>query len=811
LPLHFSKIISLLKPLHHILRKDTLVEKLIVDTRIGGDLGNALFFALKTSKRDGHDFISDAYAKGIRNFIVSRGNVSGIENDCNYCVVEDPLKALQLISKAHRIEFNLRIIAITGSNGKTIVKEWLSEILNPEYSLVKSPKSYNSQIGVPLSVWQINESHQLGIFEAGISEPGEMQHLHEIIQPECGILTNIGPAHDENFKDREQKLKEKLELFRDCKYLIVREEEKDLIQKYVIGLNLGEIISWGKNADNTYIVKTQKIASGINIQIGDESYHVAFSDPASLENITHCIIAARVLNVRKNTIDVALPNIHPVPMRLEVKEAENNCIIIDDTYNHDLAGLGVALAYLSGQYSGYKKSVIISEINQSGLEVTEQIKKLITTLSSLKLDKILLVGSSLSDHTALLPNTFVVFPDTESVLRYIRKNSFSDSVVLIKGARKYRFERIVQQLEKKIHGTRLEISLSALNHNLSVFKRMLGPNTKMMVMVKAFAYGVGSREVANFLEFNKVDYLGVAYASEGVALRKLGVRIPIFVMNPSPETLPNCFEYDLEPEIYSFHSLSQFLKEFSRQKKELPVHINIDTGMNRLGFVPEEIGQLADIINDNNLKLASVFSHLASSDEDRAFSLKQISDFESAFDALIMKVNQKPLKHILNSAGIVNFPEYQFDMVRLGIGLYGVNNAGLKNNPLLPIGKLVSEISQVKKVGEDDTIGYGRKGKLGREGKIATIPIGYADGFSRIFSNRRGKVLINGKSAEVVGNVCMDMIMVDITDIEAREGDEVIIFGEGLPIEELASLAETIPYEILTNISERVKRVYFND
>lgn len=807
----FSEIISLLNPEYHSSHSETDIAKLVVDTRITGELGNALFFAIKTEKRDGHDFITDAYNKGIRNFIVSKKNAGGLNEECNVCVVNNPLRALQSIAAKHRNGLNLQVFAITGSNGKTIVKEWLSEILNSKYSLVKSPKSYNSQIGVPLSVWQANASHQLGIFEAGISEPDEMHHLQRIIRPHYGILTNIGSAHDQGFLSREQKLREKLELFRNCEHLIVRESEREQVLKYTSELNIGQLISWGEGEMNHLRVGYKKAAGGMEIRVDTEIYHVAFTDPASIENITHCIVAANLLKLNKETIDAAIRNIQPVPMRLEVKDAENNCIIIDDSYNHDFAGLSVALAYLSGQYSGYKKSVIISEINQSGLGINEQISKLISAVSALNPDRAILVGENLKAHSRAFPDGFELFSDTDEVKAYLKQKPLTDTVILIKGARKYRFERIVRQLEKKIHGTRLEISLSALNHNLNVFRKMIRPQTKMMVMVKAFAYGAGSREVANFLQFNKVDYLGVAYASEGVALRKLGVNIPIFVMNPSPETLPNCFEYNLEPEIFSFLSLQQFLDESGRQQKILPVHLNIDTGMKRLGFEIHEIDTLAGIIRSNQIKVVSVFSHLASSDDDRNFSLQQVAAFEKAYDLLCGKMRQKPLKHILNSAGIVNFPEYQFDMVRLGIGLYGVNNAGLENNPLLPIGRLVSEISQVKSIHVGDTIGYGRKGKLPGSGKIATIPIGYADGFSRIYSNGRGRVLIKGQEARVVGNVCMDMIMVDISKIEAREGDEVVIFGNGLPIEELASLADTIPYEILTNVSERVKRVYFND
>lgn len=809
--MQFSDLKHFLKPVNFKISSDQDIAQLLIDTRSSDFYKNALFFAIKTKKRDGHDYIQDAYSKGIRNFIVQDSSRVKFAKDLSYYEVHNSTEALQLISTAKREKYNFPIIAITGSNGKTIVKEWLSQILSRHYSLVKSPKSYNSQVGVPLSVWQIEDRHNLGIFEAGISTKGEMEKLKSIIRPDIGILTNIGSAHDEGFSTREEKLNEKLKLFRDCKKLILREDELETIKKAGFDLPIAELVSWGNKSDNKYQTSFSLYETKAIITIKDFDYSIHFSDKASIENISHVIVASLELGLSAEQIQEGINQLSNLAMRLEVKEAENDCVLIDDTYNHDEAGLRVAIEYLVSQYKNYGKSLIISDIRQSGMKPKEQMELINSMLEPLNLKHKILIGEVFFEHPEYFKSNFLIFKSIDDFLN--KKPDFKSEVILIKGSRQMKFERIVKSLEKQIHGTRLEINLSNVSHNLDYFRSQLKADTKLMVMVKAFAYGAGSREVANLLQFSQVDYLGVAYANEGVELRKLGVNLPIFVMNPSEESLSLCFEFNLEPEIYSFRSLEIFISESKIHKNEIPVHINIDTGMNRLGFDLSESKRLVEIIEREKIHIASIFSHLSSSDDlrEEKFTIDQIEQFNRAYSLLCEYFPSQPMKHILNSAGIINYSDHQYDMVRLGIGLYGVNNAKIKNNPLLPIGKLVSEISQIKEIEPGDSIGYGRKGKMPKGGKIATIPLGYADGFSRIFSNGRGKVNINGQLAPVVGNVCMDMIMVDISSIEAKEGDEVIIFGEKPNVTQLAEWSDTIPYEILTNISERVKRVYIND
>ncbi len=811
--MQFSRLSKILTYKKYHLINDVLITDLSIDSRSNENSKNAIFFAIRSSKRDGHDFIEDAFNKGIRNFVLEEHGYKVFLEDANYCIVDDSVKALQEIALNHKQQFNLDIIAITGSNGKTIVKEWLSEILSSKYACVKSPKSFNSQIGVPLSVWQIKNYHQIGVFEAGISTCGEMNNLYNILKPKFGILTNIGSAHDSGFSSKKEKLFEKLLLFQNSDVLIVRENELNEVLEYKDSLKITRIVSWGEKKNNDYHVKIHTQNRKAIADINGFEYFLPFSDQASVENLCHSIICATILGVDPVSIQKSISQLASIAMRLEVKDAESDCLIIDDSYNHDLAGLKVALEYLLSQYPNYKKSVILSEFSQSGLSASAQVDLFSNLLSELNLTRIILIGQDFDKLQNNFPDLFQVFESAEDFLRQKSSFEFNKEVILIKGARHYAFEKIVKAFEKQIHGTKLEINLSKLAHNLNYFKSLLNPKTKLMVMVKAFAYGSGTREITNLLQFSKVDYLGVAYASEGVELRKFGLSLPIFVMNASPESLGDCFAHNLEPEIFSLRSAKEFVKELSKQKRTISVHINIDTGMRRLGFEISELEELSEIINENNIKVASIFSHLSSSDDvnERSFTLEQIKLFEHAFDILSKNINQHPLKHILNTAGIVNYPEYQFDLVRLGIGLYGIENTVFPDNPLEPIGRLTSEVSQIRNVDADQPIGYSKKGKLLKSGRIATIPIGYADGYSRAFGNGAGKVWINGSLAPVVGNVCMDMIMVDVSEIEVNEGDAVVIFGPELPVTSMAKWANTIPYEILTNISERVKRVFTSD
>ncbi|QNL21414.1 bifunctional UDP-N-acetylmuramoyl-tripeptide:D-alanyl-D-alanine ligase/alanine racemase [Hyphobacterium sp. CCMP332] len=807
----FSELEQIVNFKESNINSDVEIKQLVTDTRSSDFYSNALFFALKTSKRDGHQYLKDAYNKGIRNFVIEDSKAVNFADDINFLTVDNCLNTLHEIAKAKRSKFIIPVIGITGSNGKTIIKEWLSQILAKKFVIVKSPKSYNSQIGVPLSVWQIEKRHNLGIFEAGISQKGEMLKLNAIIRPNIGILSNIGSAHDGGFSDRNEKLKEKLLLFKNCEKLILREDEYALVKSLKNELGIKELISWGKSEENKYPVSFNKNTLNTTVLINGFAYAIPFSDTASLENILHVIICSLEMGMEPKEIQEGISLLSNVSMRLEVKEAENDCILIDDTYNHDEGGLKVALEYLASQYKNFNKSLIISDLKQTSLSDEAQIEFIKSSLSKIKLNHKILIGDLFSNNSKSFSQDFLIYKSVGDFLKNIP--NFNKEVLLIKGARQMQFERIVKQLEKQLHGTRLEINLSNITHNLDYFRTQLKANTKMMVMVKAFAYGAGSREIANLLQFSQVDYLGVAYANEGVDLRKQGLNLPIFVMNPASESLALCFEYNLEPEIFSFKSLEVYSKEAALHDKKTPVHINIDTGMNRLGFDLTDISRLSKIINSEKIQVASIFSHLSSSDDlkEKEFTLSQIQKFNKAYDEFCKETSSRPIKHILNSAGIVNFPEHQYDMVRLGVGLYGVNNAKLASNPLLPIGRLISEISQIKTIAPNESIGYSRKGNLPNGGKIATIPMGYADGFSRIFSNGKGRVYVNGKLAPVIGNVCMDMFMIDISNVEAEEGDEVVIFGEKPTVTDLAEWSDTIPYEILTNISERVKRVYIND
>lgn len=812
--MNYSALPDIIQTTDHNINIDGEFSDLHFDTRLINEGSGVLFFCLSLDSSVSELIHKDCISKNVSGMVFSeelKSKIVPVET-ANYFFVKNPLQALQNLAKWKRSKFEIDIIGITGSNGKTIVKEWLSVLLSSTKRIVKSPKSYNSQIGVPLSVWQLSEQDELAIFEAGISEKNEMANLADIIRPNIGILTNIGSAHDEGFNNHNEKLKEKLNLFKDAEKLICREQEADMIRKDKLLNSDTEIISWGSSEKNKYQIRYRETGgAGTIIELNSKFHHVNFNDPASIENITHCLILCEEFNYDINT--ELLSGIQSIPMRLESKEGENNSILIDDSYNHDLAGLNTALEFLNSRYSNLPKSVIISDIHNSGMPEKERISKILSYLESHNIQKGILFGEAFERNRSLIPNDFEIFLDIETLLNDIQKFRFENEVVLIKGARNLHFENLVKSLEKKVHGTQLKIDINALNNNLKSFKSLLKSETKIMVMVKAFAYGAGSREIANILQFNKIDYFGVAYPDEGVELRKIGMNIPIFVMNPGKDAFGLCLDYNLEPEIYNFDILNHYLEHFYNKHPQIPLHLNIDTGMKRLGFEEDDIDKLVDLINKYDLNIKSIFSHLAASDEKehKEFTLKQVNTFEKLYDKISKSCNIKPIKHILNSAGILNYPEFQFDLVRLGIGLYGINNAASNKIKLNPIGSLITEISQIKSVNENESIGYSRKGKLRSNGKIATVPIGYADGYSRSLGNGKGKMLINGKLAPVVGNVCMDMTMLDVSDIEAKEGDTVVVFGEGLPVEKLSEWSDTIPYEILSSISGRVKRIYITD
>lgn len=789
-----------------LLAADRPVTHLITDSRKAIIQNGSVFFAIGGEHHDGHQYIKSLYEAGVRQFIIERDFSTEKYTEANFLKVDSGVQALQKIAAHHRKEFSIPVIGITGSNGKTIIKEWLYQLLSKEYTIVKNPGSYNSQIGVPLSVWQIQSHHTLGIFEAGISKPDEMENLEGIIKPTIGIFTNIGTAHDENFQSEEKKIQEKIKLFKGVEVLVCCADHTSL-NKILQRSNI-PLLTWGFS--DKAKVRISKEANSYSVSWKNKSFGIEFpfSDQASIENAFHCITAMLHLGIEVTAIQERIHALRSVPMRLELKEGINQSQVIDDTYNNDLAGLQISLDFLNHQSQKTNKTLILSDVLQSGLQDDELINRISQLVNNSGLAKFIGIGPVLAKYSNkfLVPATF--FHSTDEFLKSNLSDSFQQEVILVKGARVFQFEKIVSHLQRRVHGTVMEVDLSALVYNLNFFKSKLKADTKVMVMVKAFAYGSGSVEVANVLQYHKVDYLGVAYADEGVELRRNNITLPIMVMNPSEDGFSAMLNNNLEPEIYGFKILHELLSFLNG--KRWKIHIKIDTGMHRLGFEESDIEKLLRVLSENkNLEVASIFTHLAGSDEAEhdKFSKLQTEAFLKLADKISQIIGYKPILHALNTPGILRFPELQLGMVRLGVGLYGVDPTN-NNHNLKPVTTLKTIISQIREVKAGESIGYSRKGKAIKQMKVATIAVGYADGYNRAFSGGVGEVLLNGKRARVVGNVCMDMTMIDITGLDAKEGDEVILFGEDLPIQELATKINTIPYEILTNTSERVKRVF---
>lgn len=781
-----------------------------------------LFFALKTKRNDGHKYIADLYERGVRNFVVGTLTTEPESYpDANFLVVGSPLKALQRLASRHREQFQVPVVGITGSNGKTIVKEWLYQILSPERIITRSPRSYNSQIGVPLSVWMMNEHTELGIFEAGISEMGEMEALKPIIQPTIGVLTNIGGAHQENFTSLQDKCMEKLQLFKDCD-VIVYNGDNELISSCVSkSLFTAREIAWSTkdNERPLFIESIQKDDTGTTIKyryLGFfKEYRIPFIDDASIENSLHCLAVALYLMVSPEDIAERMLHLEPIAMRLEVKEGKNGCILINDSYNSDFASLDIALDFMARRTEDKerKRTLILSDIletGQSGKLLYRQVAELV---HSRGVNRIIGVGEEISASASRFEIEKNFFRSTSELIESGILSTLKNEVVLIKGARMFHFDQITDLLELKVHETILEINLNALTDNLNFYRNKLKPETKMVCMVKASAYGAGSFEIAKTLEDHRVDYLAVAVADEGADLRKAGIGSSIIIMNPEVTAFKTMFDYRLEPEVYSFHLLEELIKAAEREgATNCPIHIKIDTGMHRLGFDPADMPQLIERLKRQSAVIPrSVFSHLVGSDAERfdAFTRHQIETFEQAAAELQAGFSHKILRHICNTAGIQRYPGAQFDMVRLGIGLYGIDP--FTNQMLHNVTTLKTTILQIHDVPADETVGYSRKGVLNRNSRIAALPIGYADGLNRHLGNGKGYCLVNGQKAPYVGNICMDVCMIDVTDIDCKEGDKAIIFGDELPVTVLSDILDTIPYEILTSVSERVKRVYYQD
>ncbi|EAY29283.1 bifunctional UDP-N-acetylmuramoyl-tripeptide:D-alanyl-D-alanine ligase/alanine racemase [Microscilla marina] len=812
-------------------QSDQAVYHLLLDSRKLYNPSQALYFAINGEHHNGHEFVAELYARGVRNFVIEENLPAHVKlPNANILKVTSAVNALQQVAAAHRNQYQIPVIGVTGSNGKTMVKEWLAKLLAEDFKVVKSPKSYNSQTGVPLSVWQMNKRHTMGIFEAGISAKNEMTALQKVIQPSIGIFTNLGTAHDEGFDNRTQKFAEKWKLFEHCKAVVCCAEHLQTYHDIVTKTSFsGQPFTWGKNEQaqlrlldkQTHLTQQQ---TQLKVQYQGENHFIQapFIDEASVENILHCVATMCLLGLSFDKIQRRIARLRPVSMRLELKRGMRNTYLIDDSYNNDLAGLKIALDFMSTQDVNLQKIVVLSDMLQSGLPPEKLYQAIAQLLQSKAIDRVIAVGEEIKKHQASFNVLDVVFFDqTKDLLEsQVELARLANAVILVKGARRFRFEHLVHQLQQKVHGTVLEINLGALVHNLNFYREQLPSHTKMMVMVKAFAYGSGSAEIAHLLQFHRVDYLGVAYADEGVFLRESGIDLPIMVMNPSEDTFDKLLQYDLEPEMYSFKVLDEFIHFLKEQQTTAKVHLKIDTGMHRLGFVVEEVPRLLQVLQQPDtqqkapldyLSIASVFSHLAGSDEatHNAYSQQQITLFEAATKQIETALGYEVIKHILNSPGIVRFPEASFDMVRLGIGLYGIEANQIAQSQLQSISRLTTTISQIKYLQPGETVGYSRKGVASHTTKTATVAIGYADGFSRAFSNGVGKVMVNGAKVPVIGNVCMDMCMIDVTGVEATEGDEVIIFNEELSILDLAQSIDTIPYEILTNISQRVKRVFY--
>jgi alanine racemase len=806
---------------------DAVIEHLLIDSRKIVFPQTSLFFAISGPRRDGHQFIKEVYERGVRNFVVNNEFVIPGFTDANFLAVSDVLAALQELAAYHRSLFTIPVIGITGSNGKTIVKEWLYQLLQKDYNIVRSPRSYNSQVGVPLSVWQMNEQHTLGIFEAGISTVGEMQKLAAIIQPTAGVFTNLADAHSEGFKNDRQKAIEKSFLFANTDSLVFGREsllpslspdEKDA----ALFSQTSQFFSWSRESQATLLIlseeKKEKQTLITANYIGQLiSVTIPFTDRISIDNAITCWCVLLQMNYEEVVIQERMLSLEPVEMRMQLKKAINNCYLLNDSYSNDLSSLGLAIDYLEQQAGSQKTVLILSDILQSGQDEEALYREIAAQLSVRAIHRLIGIGPSIGKHKQLFAAMNAAFyQSTEEFLLQFGTQQFKDEYILLKGARVFEFERISALLEQKVHQTVMEINLSAMIHNLKEYQTQLKPSTKLMAMVKAFSYGSGSAEVARVLQFHKVEYLAVAYIDEGVDLRKAGISLPIMVMNIDEAGFDALVTYNLEPEIYSFNIYQAFHHYLVRQGMQaFPVHIKFNTGMNRLGFEIAEGADLGNMITQNRtMAVKSIFSHLVASEsaEHDGFTQEQVQLFEEACSQMEQQLGYSFVKHIANSAAIFRRPEYQFDMVRLGIGLYGVDSADGHGLSLQIVATLKSTIAQIRKVKAGDTVGYGRKGQVHRDSLIATVRIGYADGYGREFGNGKGSMYLHKKLAPVIGNVCMDMTMIDVTDIHnAQEGDEVEIFGKHLSVQQVAKDAGTIAYEIMTGISQRVKRIYMEE
>jgi len=800
---------------------DIFVTELVTDSRQVSFAEHAAFVAIRGINHDGHNYIGALYRKGVKVFIVEKlPEELTIYEDAAFILTDDAINALQLLAASKRAAFKSTVIAVTGSAGKTIVKEWLADILGRSYPVLRSPKSYNSQVGVPLSVWKLEEKYKFGIFEAGISLPGEMEKLRRVINPDIGIITNIGDAHNENFRSNEEKAREKLKLFLNTSMIIYCGDQQlvaDLIHKDS-NLKSKELVDWSfiNPGARVFVKKKSLDKSSTILQItfnnitGD--FEIPFSDRASIENAITVAATCLAQGMDLTIIREGLSQLVSVAMRMEMKNGINSCQLIEDFYNSDPGSLGMAIEFLRSQ-SNRKTTLILTDFVQIGRDEKELYGEVADLVRRTGIDKFIGIGEVLMRNSSYFDDDASFYYSTDDFIHSFNSQEFRNEVILLKGARVFELEKIGKLLEQQVHNTVLEINLDAISHNLNEFRKYLNPETRIMAMVKAFAYGAGSAEIAALLEYHRVSYLGVAYSDEGVDLRKAGVTMPVMVMSPDLSSSDVIIQYNLEPEIYSFPSLERFAETASKHGLyNYPIHLKIDTGMHRLGFMPDEIDELISRIKGLScLKVISVFSHLAAS-EDPAFdnfTLQQVKLFSSVAGKIREALGYSFLRHILNTSGIVRFPQYQFEMVRPGIGIYGVGT--LEGMPLRPVSRFKTRISQVKAIPAGEPVGYGCSDVSDTERTIAILPVGYADGLDRKTGNRKGNLFIKGLKVPLIGNICMDICMADVTGLNAREGDEAEIFGENISINELARQCGTIPYEILTSIPGRVKRVFYRE
>lgn len=811
--IRIQNIVSILKAKAIGNTEEAVIETVSIDSRSLQNSAQTLFFALTGPNNNAHSYIKDLIANGVQNFVVLY-IPEGCAGKANFLLVENTLDALQQFAAYYRSLYDFPIIGITGSNGKTIVKEWLNFLLSPDYNVIRSPKSYNSQVGVPLSLFAINEKHNLGIFEAGISTVREMEKLEKIIQPTIVILTNIGSSHDEGFLNLEEKTIEKLNLFKHADVLIY--EQRSLVDQFVNPKKIVFTWSFINKEVDVFVYKKETENQNTTLYYkykgNTQELRIPFEDTASIQNAISCLMAMLYFDYDSATIQSRMLLLFPVEMRLKVKNGINNCSLIDDSYSSDFESLKIALDFLESQRQFPKKTVILSDIFQSGLSNEELYSKVSQLIVSNNITRTIVIGETISAFKDIFANC-IKFKTTNEFISNFDTLGFANETILIKGARSFQFEEIVYLLEEKTHETVLEINLNAISYNLNFFKSKLNPKVKIMVMVKAFGYGNGGVEIAKLLEHHKVDYLGVAFADEGISLKNGGIHLPIMVLNPENTSFSAIIQNQLEPEIYCLKGLYAFLK-IAKEKnlRHFPIHIKLDTGMHRLGFQEDAVNELIATLKGNeNVQIRSILSHLATSDdlEHRDFTLSQINLFDDLSSRIMTGLDVNPIRHILNTSGISNYPDSQFNMVRLGIGLYGVSNDPAEQKYLENVGTLKSVISQIRTINTGESVGYGRKFMADKPTKVATIPIGYADGIFRAWGNGIGFISIKDKKAKILGSVCMDMLMVDVTEIDCTEGDSVIVFGESPTVSYIAKKINTIAYEVLTSISQRVKRVYY--